>query len=186
MRQLFYQKMRQKFVTKCDRFFITKCGRHYKMRRLLQIATVHSFTYSFKFTYKCFVRFPAHICWSWRRLQYVFIVTTFGLPRRLGGQKIATLKMSSKCLQDMSLRRLQDISSRCPDHMSSRQLQDVLETKKLGYLYLTNLNGYASNKSLFHKSISDESKANPKSLIRTHWFQYSSYFGIEAAFLFWE
>ena len=76
--------------------------------------------------------------------------------------------MSPKCLQDMSLRRLQDISSRCPDHMSSRNLQYVLETKKMGYLYLTNLNRYASNKSIFHKSISDESKANPKSLIRTH------------------
>ena len=76
--------------------------------------------------------------------------------------------MSSKGLQDMSLRRLQDISSRCPNHMSSRHLEDVFETKKLGYLYLTNLNGYASSKSIFHKSISDESKANPKSLIRTH------------------
>ena len=133
-----------------------------------------------------FCKIPSTHLLVWRRLQYVFIVTTFGLPRRLGGQKIATLKMSSKCLQDMSLRRLQDISSRCPDHMSSRHLEDVLETKKLGYLYLTNLNGYASNKSIFHKSLSDESKANPKSLIRTHWFQYSSYFGIEAAFLFWE
>ena len=39
--------MRQKFITKCVRFFITKCDNfitkwdsYYKMRRLLQIATV--------------------------------------------------------------------------------------------------------------------------------------------------
>ena len=41
MRQLFYYKMRQKFITKCDDF-ITKYDSYYKMRRLLQIATVHS------------------------------------------------------------------------------------------------------------------------------------------------
>ena len=69
MQQLFYYKMRQKFITKCVRFFITKravilqnatvitkcvrffitqCGSfitkwdsYYKMRRVLQIATVH-------------------------------------------------------------------------------------------------------------------------------------------------
>ena len=39
--------MRQKFITKCVRFFITKCdgyykmrGFYYKMRCLLQIATI--------------------------------------------------------------------------------------------------------------------------------------------------
>ena len=48
MRQLFYYKMRQTFITKCVRLFttkcdsfITKCDSYYKMRRLLQIATVH-------------------------------------------------------------------------------------------------------------------------------------------------
>ena len=47
MRQLFYHKMREKFITKCFKFFITKCDSYYKlrrfyykMRRLLQIATV--------------------------------------------------------------------------------------------------------------------------------------------------
>ena len=59
------------------------------------------------------------------------------------------------------------MSSRHPEDISSRHLQDVMETKKWGYLYLKNLNGYVSNKSIFHKSISDESKANPKSLIGT-------------------
>ena len=67
----------------------------------------------------------------------------------------------------MSSRRLQDISSRRPEDMPSRYLQDILETKKWGYLYLKNLNEYVSNKSIFHKSIPDESKANLKSSIRT-------------------
>ena len=39
MWQLFYYKMRQMCITKCDSF-ITKCDSYYKMRRLLQIATV--------------------------------------------------------------------------------------------------------------------------------------------------
>ena len=75
--------------------------------------------------------------------------------------------MSSRRVQDMSSRRLQDVSSRRPEDMFSGYLQDVLETKKWGYLYLKNLNGYVSNKSIFHKSIPDEFKANPKSSIRT-------------------
>ena len=83
-------------------------------------------------------------------------------------QKIVTLKTSS--------RRLQEMSSRCPENMSSRYLQDVLETKKWKYLYLKNPYEYVSNKSIFHKFIPDESKANLKLSIRTQWFQYSSYF----------
>ena len=67
----------------------------------------------------------------------------------------------------MSSRRLQDMSSRRSEDMSSRYLQHVLETKKWGYLYLKNVNGYISNKSIFHKSIPDESKGNPKSSMRT-------------------
>ena len=65
-------------------------------------------------------------------------------------------------------------------------LQDVLETKIWRYLYLTKINGYVSNKSIFHKSTSDDSKAHPKSLIRTQGLQYSSHFEIQTAFLFSE
>ena len=46
IRQLFKYKMRQKFITKCVRFLITKCNSYYKMRRLLQIVTVHSIQYT--------------------------------------------------------------------------------------------------------------------------------------------
>ena len=91
-------------------------------------------------------------------------------------------KMSSRHVFKTSSRHLFKMSWPHVFKKSSIRLGD----KKMGYLYLTNLNRYASNKSIFHKSISDESKANPKSLIRTHWFQYSSYFEIQATFLFWE
>ena len=40
------------------------------------------------------------------------------------------------------------------------------------------LDTYISNKSMFHKSISNESKANPKSLISIQQIQYSYYFEI--------
>ena len=50
--------MRQKFITKCARFFIikcdnfiTKCDTYYKMRRLLQIAAVHTLLRKSKQTY---------------------------------------------------------------------------------------------------------------------------------------
>ena len=36
----FYYKVRWSVITKCDSFFITKCDRYYKVRRLLQSATV--------------------------------------------------------------------------------------------------------------------------------------------------
>ena len=95
--------------------------------------------------------------------------------KRLGRRITVTLKTSSRHVFKTCL---QDFRNAC--------LQDVLETKIWGYLYLTKINGYASNKSIFHKSISDDSKAHPKSLIRTQWLQYSSYFEIQAAFLFSE
>ena len=47
-------------ITNWDSYLIKKCHSYYKMRLLLQIATAHSFTYSFKFTYKCFVRLAFH------------------------------------------------------------------------------------------------------------------------------
>ena len=54
---------------------------------------------------------PASVCWSWRRLQNAFSVTIFHLPRRL---------------EDMSWRRLEDISPL--EDMPSRRLQDVFKT----------------------------------------------------------
>ena len=83
---------------------------------------------------------------SWRRLQHVFSVkifvfqdvlkTSWRCPedvlktsrktswRRFGRRKIVMLKMSWRCLEDMSWRRLED--------MSWKHLQDVLVTRKMG------------------------------------------------------
>ena len=90
---------------------------------------------------------PANICWSWRRLQHVFSETVLRLPRRLGQRKIVTLKMSSRRLEPMSWRRFED--------MSWWRLENIMETKKI-------LGISVSNKSIFHKSIFYNSKANPK------------------------
>ena len=92
---------------------------------------------------------------SWRRLQDVFSIAIFCLPRRikksceyvfktfsrrlgkslqnifksssrrLGRQEIITLKTSSKCPQDMAWRRFQEMSWRLLQDMSSRNLQDI-------------------------------------------------------------
>ena len=151
----------------------------------------------------CFTKFSTRVYWnrslaatqqtfvglqdiSWRRLQRVFSVTIFRLPRRLQHvlktswkrfedisqnvfktswkKKIVTLKtswrrfedMSWSCLEDMSWRRLEDISWRRLEDISWGRLQDVLETNKSKYVYLW------SSKCTFNKSISDKSKANPK------------------------
>ena len=92
---------------------------------------------------------------SWRRLQHVFSVTILRLPRRLeaafktshktswrrlGRWKIVTLKTSSRRLEDISWRRLQT---------SWRQTKCLLGIS-------------VSDKSIFHKSISEKSKVNPK------------------------
>ena len=110
---------------------------------------------------------PSNI--TWRRLQHIFSVTIFRLPRRhedifktssrpLGRKGIVTLKMSSRRLEDMSWRRLKDMSclktswrhifktsSRCfGDKTSSRCLGDK-QNFYWGYLYLINLNVYLTN-----------------------------------------
>ena len=129
---------------------------------------------------------------SWRRLQHFLSVTIFRLPRRLED-------ISQDVLQDEKLlrwRRLEDFLKTYLEGVLKACLEYVLKTclanifkmswrqKKWGYLYLTNLNVCVSNKSIFHKSISDESKVNPKLLIRTQWFQYSSILKFKQHFYF--
>ena len=85
---------------------------------------------------------PANICWSSRRLQHVFSVT-----RRLGRQKIVTLKKS--------WRRLEDVLKTCPEDVLKKCWRHILRTSwrhygdkqnsHWGYLYLTNLNVYLTN-----------------------------------------
>ena len=139
---------------------------------------------------------------SWRRVENVLRHLARRLEdvlKRLGRRKIVTLKTPwgrpENILRHLT-RRLEDIlktswetkyyyaenalktswryvlkkSWRHVLKTSSRRLGDK---KNPGYLYQTNLNVYVSNKSIFYKSLSDESEANTKSLIRT------------PAFLFW-
>ena len=93
------------------------------------------------------------------------------------------------CLEGVLKACLEDVLKICLEDVLKSYLEDVSKPswrQKNGDLHLTNVNVYVTNKSIFHKSIFDESKANPKSLTRTQWFQYSSSFEIQAAFLFWE
>ena len=95
---------------------------------------------------------------SSRCLQDVFSVTILRLPRRLEDVLQRHLKNVLKTLSrrlgrrknvtlKTSWRRLEDMSWRC--------LEGIIETNKI-------LGISVSNKSIFHKSISDNSKANPK------------------------
>ena len=135
---------------------------------------------------------PANICWSWRRLQNVFSVTIFRLPRRLEDVLQEVLKTSSRRLQDvledvklLRWRRLEDVLKTCLEDVLKTCLEDVLktcledvlktyledvfktsrrQTKFLLVISVSNKSKCVSNKSMFHKSISGKSKANPKCL----------------------
>ena len=121
---------------------------------------------------------PANICWSWWRFQHVFRVKILRLPRRHKDVlRLAKTSLKTSCkihedvfktswktkncyAEDMSWRRLED--------MFWRPLKDFMETNKIltGDICIL-ISGFnkpkcVSNKSVFHKSISDNSKANPK------------------------
>ena len=106
----------------------------------------------------------SQVCLKWiqksasLRLEDAFSVTISHLSRRLGERKVVTLKTSSRRLGDMPWRRLEDIPWRC--------LEDVLETKNCSLgIYVSHKSKCVFRKSIFHKSMSDASKAN--ALIRT-------------------
>ena len=81
------------------------------------------------------------------------------------------LKTSCKdVLEDEKLlrwRRLQDVLKTCPEDVLKTYLKDVFKTswrqrKCLPGISVCSKSKCVSNKSIFHKSISDKSKANPK------------------------
>ena len=77
-------------------------------------------------------------------------------------------KMSWRRLEDMPWRGLQDLSCRCLAdvlRMSCRYLEDIMEITKAEYLLGISVSykyKCVPNKSIFHKSISENSKTNPK------------------------
>ena len=122
---------------------------------------------------------PANICWSWRRLQHVFRVTILRLRRRLEDvlqrDLEDVLKTSCKTswktkncyAEDVLKTCLEDVLKTCLEDVLKTYLEDVFktsrrQTKFLLVISVSNKSKCVSNKSIFHKSISDNSKANPK------------------------
>ena len=127
---------------------------------------------------------------SWRRLQHVFSVTILCLPRRLGdvlktfsrplARSLQDVLEDEKlfcwrslhdvlktCLEDMLKTCLEDVLKTCREDVLKTYLEDVFktsrrQTKFLLVISVSNKSKCVSNKSMFHKSISDRSKANPK------------------------
>ena len=91
----------------------------------------------------------------WRRLEDLLKMPS----RCLGRRKLVMLKTSSRCLED--------VLKTCLEDLLKTYLEDVFKTswKQTKYLLgisVSNKSKCVSNKSIFHKSISDKSKANPK------------------------
>ena len=103
--------------------------------------------------------FPANICWSWGRHQHVFSVTILRLPRRLQ-DVLKTFWKTKNCYAE-------DVLKTCLQDVLKTYLKDALKTlwreaKYLLGISISNKSKCVCNKSIFQKSISDNSKANPK------------------------
>ena len=127
---------------------------------------------------------------SRRRLQHVFSVTILRLPRCLEDVLKTFSRPLARCLEDvledeklLRWRRLEDVLKTCLEDVLKTCLEDVLktcledvlktyledvfktswrQTKCLVGISVSNKSKCVSSKSIFHKSISDNSKANPK------------------------
>ena len=115
---------------------------------------------------------------SWRRLQHVFSVTIFCLPWLLQEVFKTPWRRLGRCLEDISQDVLntswktkncyaEDVFKTSFRHVFKTSWRHVLKTSwrqtncLLG-ISVPKKSKYISNKSIFSKSISDESKANPK------------------------
>ena len=121
---------------------------------------------------------PANICWSsrrlqgmsWKRLQHVFGVTILRLPRVFKTSSRPLARRIEDVLQDEKLLRwrpLQDVLKTCLEDVLKTYLEDVFETswRQIQCLLVVSVSSKSkcvTNKSMFHKSICDKSKANPK------------------------
>ena len=107
---------------------------------------------------------PANICWSWRRLQRNNFTSSKTFWRRLEDALKTFQDVLKTCLEDVLKTCLEDVLKTCLEDA----LKDFMETNKIltGDICIL-ISGFnkpkcVSNKSVFHKSISDNSKANPK------------------------
>ena len=111
---------------------------------------------------------------SWRRLQHVFNVTILFLPRRLQDVLEDEKLLRSRGLEDVLKTCLEDVLKTFLEDTLKTCLEDVLKTyfhdimswrhygEKQNTYWGSNKSKCVSNKSIFHKSISDNSNANPK------------------------
>ena len=104
---------------------------------------------------------------SWGRLQHVFSVTILRLPRRLQNVLEDEKLLRWGRLQDVLKTCLEDDLKTCLDEVLKTCLEDVLktlwrQTKYLLEISVSNKSKCVSNKSAFHKSTFDNSKANSK------------------------
>ena len=146
---------------------------HFQQYANFKLSHAYNKVFSYiPFLCSCSSSIPANSCWSWRRLQdmslrrlqHGFSVTILHLPRRL---------------EDVLQRRLEEVLKRSWRHLARRlgrrkivtlktSWRHVLKTswrhygEKQNTYWRSKKSKYVSNKSIFHKSISDNSKANPK------------------------
>ena len=119
---------------------------------------------------------PANICWSSRRLEEVFKTclqrnnftsskTSWGrLEDVLEDEKLLRWRhlqdVLKTCLEDVLKTCLEDVLKTCLEDVLKTYLEDVFKTSWRQKKCLMVIS--VSNKSMFHKSISEKSKANPK------------------------
>ena len=114
---------------------------------------------------------PANICWSSRQLQNVFSVAIFRLPTRLED----VLKTSRKMFcEDEDVLRTRWI------HF----LMYCWGTKALLGIFVPKKSKCVSNKSIFPKFASDETKSNPKRINLNPIISLFLFFETQAASLF--
>ena len=101
---------------------------------------------------------------SWRRLEDVFKTSCKTSWKTKNYYAEDVLKT---CLENVLKRCLEDVLKTCLEKVLKTYLEDVLktsrrQTKFLLVISVSNKSKCVPNKSMFHKSISDKSKANPK------------------------
>ena len=120
--------------------------------------------------------FPANICWSWRRLQHVFSATILRLPRRLEDvlqrrfeDVLKTSWKTKNCYaEDVLKTSWRHVLKTSWRHVLKTSWRHILKTswrhygEKQNTYWGSNKSKYVSNKTIFHKFISGNSKANPK------------------------
>ena len=137
----------------CWRYVLKKSWRHYGDKQNIYSGYLYLTNISQIYIWQFYV-FQDVLKTSWRylarHLEYVFKVYS----KRLGRRKIFTLETSSRSLEDMTWRHNLKTSWRHVLKTLWRQTKYLLE------ISVSRKSKFVPNKSVFHKSMSDNSKAN--------------------------